>query len=237
MTDKMINTANDDVTRPMPAQVSGHDGSSETTQMLPATPDPGEMPTATLPVTQAADEPHGEHAPHVAAAPAKDDPTVVLPKQQTSQEKNETREVPYLTGNARADNVGPSDSSNTSDGPFRQPAGNQRSDGPQPQNRQVPLYAGGVPAAGPYQTSEPLPRKSGPNAGAMVLGALTMLLGVIALVAGLQFPYIGFTAVDIDGRVAFAALCGIVGVALIVVAVIWSVVKIVTKRSRREHKG
>ena len=99
----------------------------------------------------------------------------------------------------------------------------------------MPLYAGGVPAAGQYQASEPLPRKSGPNAGAIALGALTMLLGVLALVAGLQFPYIGFTTVDVDGRVAFAALCGIVGVALIVVAVIWSVVKIVTKRAQHEH--
>ena len=46
MTDKINNTANDDATRPMPAQSIERKGASETKQVLPTTPDPGELDAA-----------------------------------------------------------------------------------------------------------------------------------------------------------------------------------------------
>lgn len=245
MSDKMTNTANDDATRPVPAQhdsgLTRHDGASEVTQVLPATPDPGEMPTATLPVAHASEPSRDAKAPGASptATPADDDATAATPRcQEASEAKNEPREVPYLTGNAKPSNAGRSAGSNTSDGPFKQPAGDRRSDGSQPQNRQVPLYAGAssAPAAGRPQTSEPPRRKSGPNAGAMVLGSLTILLGVLALIAGLQFPYADIVSMNLDGRMAFAVFCGVLGLALIVVAVIWTVVKLIANRARRERQ-
>ena len=80
---------------------------------------------------------------------------------------------------------------------------------------------------------QPLLEKTGPSKATIVLGALMLCLGVIALLLGLRFPsMVMFTQFQADPRVYVAVICGVVGVILVVVAVAWALATLIHRLRR-----
>ncbi|MGN0108627.1 MAG: hypothetical protein ACI38B_00885 [Bifidobacterium sp.] len=102
----------------------------------------------------------------------------------------------------------------------------------------VPMYTGApFKSAEATASAQPTPvihtpAPTGVSAGTVVLGVLLVLLGAVAIVMAGMVPNWPFGAVD--PWVAVAVSIGVVGVALVVIAIIWAVTNAVS--SRRERK-
>ncbi|MEJ5920955.1 hypothetical protein [Bifidobacterium thermophilum] len=102
----------------------------------------------------------------------------------------------------------------------------------------VPMYTGAqVRPSQAAQPVEPLairtPAPTGVSAGTVVLGVLLVLLGVAAVAMAGMVPDWPFGAVD--PWIVAAVGIGVVGVALVVIAIIWAVANAVSSR-RRERE-
>ena len=88
-----------------------------------------------------------------------------------------------------------------------------------------------VPAAAAQP--QPLLEKTGPSKATIVLGALMLCLGVLALLLGLHFPSIMmFTQFQGVTRVFVAVICGVVGVILVVTAAAWALATMIHRLRR-----
>jgi len=72
----------------------------------------------------------------------------------------------------------------------------------------------------------PVIRKTGPSAATLTLGVFMLLVGAVAILFGVRFPNGVLAWFDMDPRVMFAIGCAVVGGALILIAIIWSLAKI-----------
>ncbi|MCH9276988.1 hypothetical protein JS533_012050 [Bifidobacterium amazonense] len=76
-------------------------------------------------------------------------------------------------------------------------------------------------------------RKTGPNAAAIIFGVIGILLGVVTLLFGLDYPTNLFFWLQADPRVVAAISCAVVGGALVLVAIIWALVSMIGSRRKR----
>lgn len=77
-------------------------------------------------------------------------------------------------------------------------------------------------------------RKTGPSAATLTLGVFMLLVGAVAILFGVRFPNGVLAWFDMDPRVMFAIGCAVVGGALILIAIIWSLAKI-ARNARTPH--
>ena len=100
----------------------------------------------------------------------------------------------------------------------------------------VPMYtgaqAGPVAAASSAPAVIHTPAPSGVSTGTVVLGALLVVLGVAAIIMAGMVPNWPFGAVD--PWVVAAVSIGVVGVALVVIAIVWAIVN-ATASARRDR--
>lgn len=102
----------------------------------------------------------------------------------------------------------------------------------------VPMYTGApLKSAEATASAQPTPvihtpAPTGVSAGTVVLGVLLVLLGAVAIVMAGMVPNWPFGAVD--PWVAAAVSIGVVGVALVVIAIIWAVTNAVSSRHERK---
>ncbi|MBW3092708.1 hypothetical protein KIH79_07055 [Bifidobacterium sp. 82T10] len=75
-------------------------------------------------------------------------------------------------------------------------------------------------------------RKTGPNVAAIVFGVLGILLGSVTLLFGLDYPTNLFFWLEADPRVVAAIACAVVGGALVLIAIIWSLATMIGSRSK-----
>ena len=100
----------------------------------------------------------------------------------------------------------------------------------------VPMYTGAQ--AGPVASTSSAPSvihtpaPSGVSTGTVVLGALLVVLGVAAIIMAGMVPNWPFGAVD--PWVVAAVSIGVVGVALVVIAIVWAIVN-ATASARRDR--
>lgn len=80
----------------------------------------------------------------------------------------------------------------------------------------------------------PVIRKTGPSAATLTLGVFMLLVGAVAILFGVRFPNGVLAWFDMDPRVMFAIGCAVVGGALILIAIIWSLAKI-ARNARTPH--
>ncbi|RSX52800.1 hypothetical protein D2E25_1371 [Bifidobacterium goeldii] len=108
-----------------------------------------------------------------------------------------------------------------------------------PGAQSVPLYSTAQPqsAPGPYvqvpsmQFEPPVIQKTGLSSGTIVLGVFMLIIGLIGLIIGLYgvtLPLTLLSWISDDPRVLFAIGCASIGGLLILVAIIWSIIKVIS---------
>lgn len=115
---------------------------------------------------------------------------------------------------------------------------------PGPASQQIPLYSTQPPRehdgygpnrpdAGPAYAAPAGPWAQ-PGAATLTLGVFMLLVGAVAILFGVRFPNGVLAWFDMDPRVMFAIGCAVVGGALILIAIIWSLAKI-ARNARTPH--
>lgn len=115
---------------------------------------------------------------------------------------------------------------------------------PGPASQQIPLYSTQPPRehdgygpnrpdAGPAYAAPAGPWVQ-PGAATLTLGVFMLLVGAVAILFGVRFPNGVLAWFDMDPRVMFAIGCAVVGGALILIAIIWSLAKI-ARNARTPH--
>jgi hypothetical protein len=81
------------------------------------------------------------------------------------------------------------------------------------------------------RAQRPILQKTGSSVATIVLGSLLLVLGVIALVLGMQFPLTLFSSFGADPRMMIALGCAAIGGVLLVVAAGWSLASFIRNRT------
>ena len=173
--------------------------------------------------------------------------TEVIPQaasQQDAQAPGDTTVMPQAASAAAPDAQTPSvrPAVPRTDIPLDELARQRQAAGEEPRqahplgDNTVPMYtgaqAGPVAAASSAPAVIHTPAPSGVSTGTVVLGALLVVLGVAAIIMAGMVPNWPFGAVD--PWVVAAVSIGVVGVALVVIAIVWAIVN-ATASARRDR--
>ena len=173
--------------------------------------------------------------------------TEVIPQaasQQDAQAPGDTTVMPQAASAAAPDAQTPSvrPAVQRTDIPLDELARQRQAAGEEPRqahplgDNTVPMYtgaqAGPVAAASSAPAVIHTPAPSGVSTGTVVLGALLVVLGVAAIIMAGMVPNWPFGAVD--PWVVAAVSIGVVGVALVVIAIVWAIVN-ATASARRDR--
>ncbi|MCI5861177.1 hypothetical protein [Bifidobacterium boum] len=173
--------------------------------------------------------------------------TEVIPQaasQQDAQAPGDTTVMPQAASAAAPDAQTPSvrPAVPRTDIPLDELARQRQAAGEEPRqahplgDNTVPMYTGAQ--AGPVASTSSAPAvihtpaPSGVSTGTVVLGALLVVLGVAAIIMAGMVPNWPFGAVD--PWVVAAVSIGVVGVALVVIAIVWAIVN-ATASARRDR--
>ncbi|OZG68043.1 DUF308 domain-containing protein [Bifidobacterium eulemuris] len=85
-------------------------------------------------------------------------------------------------------------------------------------------------------TERPVIHKTGPSVATIVLGVLLAIMGVIAIVFGMETPILSLDFVA-DSRMMVGAIFGVVGGGLVLVAIIWGLVGLVRSKRQSAEDG
>lgn len=80
-------------------------------------------------------------------------------------------------------------------------------------------------------TERPVIHKTGPSGATIVLGVLLAIMGVIAIVFGMETPILSLNLVA-DSRMMVGVIFGAVGGGLVLIAIIWGLVGLIRSKSR-----
>ena len=173
--------------------------------------------------------------------------TEVIPQaasQQDAQAPGDTTVMPQAASAAAPDAQTPSvrPAVPRTDIPLDELARQRQTAGEEPRqahplgDNTVPMYTGAQAGPVAATSSAPAvihtPAPSGVSTGTVVLGALLVVLGVAAIIMAGMVPNWPFGAVD--PWVVAAVSIGVVGVALVVIAIVWAIVN-ATASARRDR--
>ena len=173
--------------------------------------------------------------------------TEVIPQaasQQDAQAPGDTTVMPQAASAAAPDAQTPSvrPAVPRTDIPLDELARQRQTAGEEPRqahplgDNTVPMYTGAQAGPVAATSSAPAvihtPAPSGVSTGTVVLGALLVVLGVAAIIMAGMVPNWPFGAVD--PWVVAAVSIGVVGVALVIIAIVWAIVN-ATASARRDR--
>ena len=99
--------------------------------------------------------------------------------------------------------------------------------GPYPRSRPQQPYVYVPPVPAHNAQPEILLHKTGPSTATLVFGSFLLFIGVVSLLLSLHFPNLFFVQLHADPKVFVALMCAVAGVILVVVAVAWSLAKLI----------